>query len=76
MIFKFSTAFTIVILNKNILYIQYIMCLPVVSDVSGENHVMVFEYGNVILYTINNIDNANHLVVIDGMPFQCFLYLF
>ena len=52
------------------------MCLPVVSDVSGENHVMVFEYGNVILYTINNIDNANHLVVIDGMPFQCFLYLF
>ena len=72
MIFKFS----IPILNKNILYIQYIMCLPVVSDVSGENHVMVFEYGNVILYTINNIDNANHLVVIDGMPFQCFLYLF
>ena len=64
------------ILNKNILYMECIMCLPVVSDVSGENHVMVFEYGNVILYTINNIDNANHLVVIDGMPFQCFLYLF
>ena len=64
------------ILNKNILYMECIMCLPVVSDVSGENHVMVFEYGNVILYTINNIDNANHLVVIDGMPYQCFLYLF
>ena len=49
------------------------MCLPVVSDVSGENHVMVFEYGNVILYTINNINNANNLVVIDGMPFDGFL---
>ena len=48
------------------------MCLPVVSDVSGENHVMVFEYGNVILYTINNINNANNHVVIDGMPFDFF----
>ena len=52
---------------------QYIVCLPVVSDVSGENHVMVFEYGNVILYAINNINNANNLVVIDGMPFDGFL---
>ena len=48
------------------------MCLPVVSDVLGENHVMVLEYGNVILYTINNINNANNLVVIDDMPFDGF----
>jgi len=61
------------IINKNILYMQYIVCLPVVSDVSGENHVMVFEYGNVILYAISNINNANNLVVIDGMPFDGFL---
>ena len=52
------------------------MCLPVVSDVLGENHVMVLEYGNVILFTINNIDNAIHLVVIDGTPFNgLFIYL-
>ena len=39
------------------------MCLPVVSDVSGKNHVMVLKYGNVIVYTIKNTNKLTTLLL-------------